>query len=272
MRPDPAVSLANRKHFERKREAHGQALAGMRRVLIYAIPAKRPEALALVDVAEREITTFVGEEIGRAIESLADYEIIAAIDVRRLLRTLGFEPKERRLGELGPPQKTRTLNKRGRTLKITTTLLVQGACGISRPFGDEKKLREYLRDGKLTRLRRRLEADAKSLFALYQYGRLHGAVRLRWGFLDERLPAPWVHRDELTLYNLKEQAYERGVPLEVVAGSAPGWADPWARVRRVWVEKEEGGWRLWLVDEEGCAVDDDEIQLARLAGQDRGPI
>jgi len=272
MRTDPAVVLANQKHFERKREAHAQVLAGMRRVLIYAIPAKRPEAIALVDVAEREVTTFLGEEIGRAIESLADYEIIAAIDVRRLLRVLGFEPEKRHLGELGPPQKTRTLNKRGRTLKITTSLLVQGSCGISRPFGDEKKLREYLRDGKLTKLRRRLEADAKSLFALYQYGRLHGAVRLRWGFLDEHLPAPWVHRDELTLYNLKEQAYERGVPLEVVVGSAPGWADPWSRAWRTRVEKEEEGWRSWLVDEEGYAIDEDEIQLARLAGQDRGPI
>jgi hypothetical protein len=45
-------------------------------------------------------------------------------------------------------------------------------------------------------LHRRLEADAKALLALYQYGRLHGAVRLRWGFLDEMIPAPWVHRDE----------------------------------------------------------------------------
>jgi hypothetical protein len=272
MRTDPAVIRANQKRFEKRREVHRQAIAGMRRVLIYAIPAKRPEAIALVDVAKKEITTFVGDEIEKAIESLVDYEIIAAIDVRRLLRILGFDPAKRRLGELGPPQKTITLNQRGRTLKITTSLLVQGSCRISRPFGDEKKLREYLRDGKLTRLRRRLEADAKSLFALYQYGRLHGAVRLRWGFLDERLPAPWVHRDELTLYDLKEQAYERGVPLEVVVGSAPGWADPWSRARWVRVEKEEEGWRSWLVDEEGYAIDDGEIQLARLAGQDRGPI
>jgi DMSO/TMAO reductase YedYZ molybdopterin-dependent catalytic subunit len=101
---------------------------------------------------------------------------------------------------------------------------------------------------------------------------LHGAVRLRWGFLDEHLPAPWVHRDELTLYNLKEQAYERGVPLEVVVGSAPGWANPWSRAQWTCVAKEVEGWRSWLVDEEGDVIDEDEIQLARLAGQDRGSI
>lgn len=263
-RSDAAVVAANLRRFEREREAHAQALARMRRVLIHAFPAKQPEAVVLLDVGQREITTLVGEEVGRTAAELADYEIIAAVGVRGLLRILGFEPGERRLGELGPPQKTKTLNRRGRTLRITTSLLVQGSCGISRPFGDEKKLREYLRGGKIAKLRRRLEADAKSLFALYEYGRLHGSVRLRWGFLDERILAPWVHRDETTLYSLMERAYERGVPLEVVVGSAPGWADPWSRGRLAHVEKEEPGWRSWLVDEEGYVIDEDEIQLARL--------
>ena len=153
---------------------------------------------------------------------IAGYEIIGAVDVRALLRTLNIDPGERRLAELGPPQKTRQLNGRGRTLTITSAFLVQGSCGISRPFGDERMLRDYLRDGAATKLRRRLEADAKSLFALYQYGRLHGGVRLRWGFLDEMLPAPWVHRDESTLYDLLKDAHQRSLPLEVVVGSAPG--------------------------------------------------
>ena len=224
----------------------------MRRVLVHALPAKKPEALVLVDVAERELDTFMGDEIASAVEKLAAYDSIAAIDVRTLLRTLRFEPGDRRLGELGPPQKTKTINKRGRTLTITTSLLVQGSCGISRPFGDAKKMREYLAGGQLTKLRRRLEADAKSLYAIYQYGRLHGSVRLRWGFVDERSPSPgctWVHRDEVTLYNLMDQTYQRGVPLEVVVGSAPGWADPWTRLQLAHVEKEQDGWRSWLVDD-----------------------
>ena len=194
------------------------------------------------------------------------------MDVRALLRSLDFEPGERRLAELGPPQKTRQLNRRGRTLKITTGILVQGSCGISRPFGDERVLHRYLRDGEDTKLRRRLEADAKSLFALYQYGRLHGAVRLRWGFLDERIPAPWVHRDEPGLYDLMRRARELRVPLEVVVGSAPGWADPWSRLRTAHVESDQGGWRLWLVDEQGYPIDEAEVQLARLAGQDEGAL
>jgi hypothetical protein len=265
MRPDPAVIEANRKHFERRRRAHAERLARMRRVLIHAFPAKKPEAVVLVDVGQREITTLMGGEIARVREKLADYDILAAVDVRALLRALHFEPGGRRLAELGPPQKTRQLNRRGRKLRITTGLLVRSSCGISRPFGDEELLRRYLREGQSTKLRRRLEADAKALFALYQYGRLHGAVRLRWGFLDEWIPAPWVHRDEPRLYDLKQRAFELQAPLEVVAGSAPGWADPWSRVRRAHVQKDEPRWRSWLVDEHAYVIHDAEVQLARLA-------
>ena len=121
---------------------------------------------------------------------------------------------------------TRTLNKRGHKLSITTRLLIQGSCGIAQPFGNEEKLRVYLQDGSIGKLRRRLEADAKSLHAFHQYGRTHGSVRLRWGFLNERIPAPWVHWDEPVLWNLKQ---------------------------------EPDGWHSWLVD------DDDGWMLAEAA-------
>lgn len=270
MRSDPAAIDANRRRLEREREAHAEQLARMRRVLIHAFPAVRPEALALVDVAGHGVATFIGDEIARAVDRLAGYEIIGAVDVRALLRRLNVDPGERRLAELGPPQKTRQLNRRGRTLTITTTLLVQGSCGISRPFGDERVMREYLRDGADTKLRRRLEADAKSLFALYQYGRLHGGVRLRWGFLDEMLPAPWVHRDESTLYNLLNEAHQRGLPLEVVVGSAPGWTDPWSRAQRAYVATDAWHTPSLLADEQGYEIHRAEVQMARLLDGPRG--
>jgi hypothetical protein len=191
---------------------------------------------------ERTITTLIGDEITQVTRRLAAYEIIGATGVRPLLRTLNVDPGDRRLAELGPPQKTRQLNRRGRTLAITTTLLVQGSCGISRPFGDDRTVRGYLQRGEHTKVRRRLEADAKSLLAFYQYGRLHGAVRLRWGFLDEMLPAPWIHRDEPTLHQLLQEAYTRGVSLDVVVGSVPGWTDPWSRVRQAFPATDAWGW------------------------------
>jgi len=221
--------------------------------------------MALVDVGRREIETFLVGELHVARARIASYDIIAAVNVRSVLRALEIDPGERRLAELGPPQKSKQLNKRGRTLRITAAMLIQGSCGIAQPLGDEKKMIGYLREGRTTRFRQRLEADAKSLFALYEYGRLHGAVRLRWGFLDEMIPAPWVHRDEPVLYDLMRLAQERSQRLEVVAGTAPGWAEPWARAFRCHVERDSDGYGMSLVDETGFVLDDREIQLARLA-------
>jgi hypothetical protein len=244
-------------------------LAAMRRVLVHAFPASRPRALALVDVAAREVTSYLGDEITPALRRLNEYDIIGAVGVRALLRELAVDPGQRRLAELGPPQKTRQLNRRGRTLTITTALLVQGSCRISRPFGDERTMRDYLRSGANAKLKRRLEADAKSLYALYQYGRLHGCVRLRWGFLDEMLPAPWVHRDESTLYHLLKDAHERRMPLEVVAGSAPGWADPWSRAQRAFVATDAWHSPSRLADEDGFEIPRADVQLARLLDASR---
>ncbi len=143
------------------------------------------------------------------------------------------------------------------------SLLARGSCGISRPFADEKVLRGYLRRGELSKLRLRLEADARSLFALYQYGRLHKAVRLRWRSIDEMIPAPWVHRDEPSIHDLLQRAHDLGHPLEVVVGEAPEWSDPWSRARRARPWKE--GWWWWLADERGQVIDPDDVQMARLA-------
>jgi hypothetical protein len=263
--PDPALIEARQREWERERQAHARELAGLRRVVVHGFPARDPQAVVLVDVGTRELSTFLAPDLEAARAKLAGYPIIAAVEARGLLRAMGFDPGERRLAELGPPQKTIRLNRQGRTLKISTAMLIRSSCGISPPLGEPRKLADYLRAGPIARLRRRLEADAKALFAYYQYGRLHGAVRLRWGFLDEMIRAPWVHRDEYGLAELKREAHEQGRLLEVVAGSAPGWAEPWARLRPCWIQPDPRGWGLDLVDEQGLPVDERDIQLARLA-------
>lgn len=253
------IDVLRRQHFE-----HGEALAKLKRALVIAYPTKVPRAVALLDVGTHTIETFVDGELASVPERLAAFEIIGGIDIRALLRELRFDPGDRRLAELGPPQKTKKLNRQGRTLKITTAMLVTSSCGISRPFGDPAKLDSYLATGAISKLRARLEANVKSLDAMYEYGRLHGTVRLRWGFLDEYLSAPWVARDEPTLHDLKQKALEANEPLEVVVGSAPGWSDPWSRVQQVRVVNSPTGWRTALIDSAGVEINEDEVQRARL--------
>ena len=265
MRTDPAEFEANRQAYERQRAAHATELAALTRCLIVGFPPGRPRAVALLDVSAREVTTYVDDELAAVSNRIGAFDVIGGVDIRALLRALRFDPREQRLAELGPPQKTKQLNRQGRTLEITTTMLVQGSCGISKPFGEEGKLSAYAATNDVAKLRRRLEADVKSLCALYEYGRLHGYVRLRWGFIDERLPAPWVHRDETTLHHLKQRALAMNVPLEVVVGSTPGWAEPWSRVQRAAVVRDASGYRATIFGHDGYAIDDDDVQLARLS-------
>ena len=262
---DPALIEARKRESHQEREVHAAELARLSRVVVHGFPSGDPKVVALVDVGTREISTFLGPELEAALQKLRRFEVLAAVEVRGLLRALGFDPGGRRLAELGPPQKTIRLNRQGRTLRISTEILIRSSCGISSPLGQASRLREYLKTGQIARLRRRLEADAKSLFAYYQYGRLHGAVRLRWGFLDEMIHAPWAHRDDHRLYDLMRRAHGHGRVLEVVAGSAPGWAEPWARARPCWVRQGPRGWGLELVDKEGLLIDERDIQLARIA-------
>jgi hypothetical protein len=263
-RSTPAEIAASTKAAARRRAAHAAELAALRRVIVHAFPSTSPKAVVLVDVASRELTTLVGNERAAAAARILAYDVITGVDIRAVLRKLGVDPGDRRLAELGPPQKSVRLNRGGRTLKITTAMLIQGSCGISRPLGDDKKLRGYLEAGQDARLRLRLEADAKALFALHEYGRLHGAVRLRWGFLDQMFPAPWLHRDEPTFYTLMREARSLGLGLEAVIGSAPGWEQPWARARRLGVEPGRHEHDLVLVDDRGTIVDEYDVQLARL--------
>jgi len=194
------VIAANTKRAEERRAAHAAELAALRRVLIRTFPEKAPAVGVLVDVSARELTFFGTDELDDLRDRLPDYDVIGAVNVRAALKALDFDPGDRRLAELGPPQKSRTLNKSGRKLKITLDLLVRGSCGISRPFGDPKQLRGYIAKEQTTKLRRRLEADAKSLFAIYQYGMLHGAV----------VRSPHAHARILKIDTAKAMALERG--------------------------------------------------------------
>ena len=79
-----------------------------------------------------------------------------------------------------------------------------------------------------------------------------------------------AHRDESTLYNLLKDAHQRGLPLEVVVGSAPGWTDPWARAQRAYVATDAWQTPSLLADEQGYEIPRAEVQMARLPDGPRG--
>jgi len=267
LRPDPAVQRARQRHWEEQRRAHATELAGLRRAVLYATPFpgtdSMPAAVTLLDVTSREATTWIGGEVRAVAAALASFDVVAALEVRPLLRSLGVDPKTRRLADLSPPQKS-FQRPNGRTVKITTEMLIRGSCGIPRPFGNLAALQRMMDRGDDAGLRSRMEGSARSLLALYEYGRLHGAVRLRQGGLDEVFGVPWVHRDEMRLYGLMHEAAEAAGWLEVVLGPAPTGEDPWAAMELCRVVPWPGTrWRR-LVDAAGYAVDERDVQRARI--------
>jgi hypothetical protein len=169
----------------------------------------------------------------------------------------------RRLHELGPPQKTIQMSKRGRPLRLTVDLLARSSCGMTRPFTNTAMLDRLLVEGRDAQFRRRMESDAKALYALYQYGRLHGSLRLLWRNADDMLPVPWVDHDEERIHGMLHRAHKLGTVLEVVLLPAPAWDDPWARRLRARPE-QINEWRIALLGEHLRWIDLREIQAARV--------
>jgi hypothetical protein len=250
-----------------QREQERREAARIRRAVLQVIPSDgSAAAAALLNVGERTVRTFIGEELFELRIALEAFDLVAALWVRETLHRVGVVDQDRfRLVDLKPPQKTRQLNRQGRKLSITPELLITSTTGISRPLGDPAKIAAYLASGSVTRLKRRIESDVKSLFAFYNYGVLHRCVRLRWGFLDEALPVDWAVPGDAHLYDTLKTCAAEGSAVELVWGSAPGWTDPWSRAHRVRIVSLEP----WLVvvenDVDRWSLSRCDIQAARPA-------
>ena len=254
---------------ERKEELEA---ARLRRAVLRVVPARgNIQAASLLDVGTRTIKTMIGEELADLPTLLDASDIVAGIAVRDALVVLGLDADRWRLVDLGPPQKTITINRRGRTLRLTDELILRSTTRISRPLGDPARIAAYLARGERGRLTRRLESDVKALHALYRFGVLHRSVRVRWGFLDEMIAVrDWAHPGDLSVYAVLRRAAELRAPVDIVTGSAPGWADPWARARRVRVTVLFDQQRIVLVTDGSAEyqIALDEIQDLRAAPLD----
>jgi hypothetical protein len=233
-----AQSRAYMEAFNAEREAR-QARAVLeasriRRAIVRALPERgTPAAFGVLDVATRAITVWTPVNVRVVHAALGRYDELAGLDVRRLVQSIGADAERWRLADLGPPQRTIRLDRAGRVLRLDAAMLIGATTGIARPLADARVVAGYVRAGATARIVRRLEADLKSLYALYRYGTLHRHVRLRWGFLDEMLHVAWPHAGDRTAEDLLSEVEREGGMVDVVLGAAPGWKDPWARAIRL---------------------------------------
>jgi hypothetical protein len=264
------ISAARKVELAEEQRQQAQEAVQLRRAVVRAVPeGEAPRAVSVLDVSARSIRTLAGGETSSVADVLAEFDVLVGLHIRDTLHSLDLDPDRWRLVDLKPPQKSRRLNRSGRTLQITPELLVASTTGISRPLGDPAKVAQYLAGGETGKLSRRLESDVKALFAFYQYGVLHHSVRLRWGFLDEMFPVDWSLPGEEHVYGLLQRAQETGTPVDIVAGTAPGWAEPWSRARRGRV-LEVGPYEVSVrLESEVWHLERREIQAVRVsAGED----
>ncbi|XXY47234.1 hypothetical protein WME91_45245 [Sorangium sp. So ce269] len=267
-------SAARRAELDAEARRDAEIARKARRAVVRVVPfPEDPQAAAVLDVGQRSIRTFLGHDVAELAGALERFDVIAGLHIRDTLHAIGLDADRRRVVDLGPPKKSRRLNRAGRTLEITPELLIAATTGISRPLGDPEKVASYLIEGDHSKLARRLESDVKALYAFYHYGVLHGFVRLRWGFIDEGLTTEWALPGDASLYQQLKSASETGAPVDLVVGAAPGWADPWARARRVRILDIRFN-DVLVAEEEGRVafpIARDEIQAVCLASEHIGP-
>jgi hypothetical protein len=223
---------------ERDRREQEEA-AALRRVILCLVPEAGDVAgLSILDPKTMTVRTLLLDEVETAPEVLESFDVAIGIDIRQSLKRLGVPIASYRTLELGPPRKTLKVNERGDRLRLTPELVIAGSTGRSRPLSDPAKLASDLAAGRLGRVRRALERDVVSLHALYEYARLHRYVRVRFGFLDERVPFYWsLPRESDFLYSILRRAERERTLVEIVLGKAPDWRDPWAASRRGYVSE-----------------------------------
>lgn len=86
------ASSTRRRAVEKRRAAHADELAVLRRVIVHAFPTRSPRIVVLVDVEKRELATYLDEQLADLGPVLERYEVLCGVDIRATLRELAIEP------------------------------------------------------------------------------------------------------------------------------------------------------------------------------------
>lgn len=255
---------AQEKHAARLRQETEERLLALRRAIVVSVPPAAPRYATVLDVSARTLRTFAGEDSSDARALLETYDVLAAVDVRAVLRGLGFDHGERRLADLAPPSDeigAKLGPARTAAAHAAVVSCLEGSCGLRRPLVDPAVLAR----GRPQEVIAGLEANAKALWCLYQFGRLHGALLYRDGRSLARVVVPWAYRDEPSLGTWMTRALASGRELEVIVGRAPLWEDPWAGAVRAEVERSgPSGYQRLLFDvTSGRVIEEHAVQAVR---------
>lgn len=236
----PALRLAARgqafkaqhEEYERAREQEQRLEMAdahkARRALLHVVVLDGvPRAAATIDVRTRELRLFTGEQVRDLPALLAEFDLLAGVDLRSALRSLAVNPDRWWLADLRPTQ--RTFRPSGlKAIPITMRAIVQATTGRRGIPAEADRWEKLVSSSSTARLESGLAAEARALLEFYEYGALHGAVRVRTRPGDDRLPVAWSLPGDPHFHAIIDAAARAWTPVELVIGAPPALADPWA--------------------------------------------
>ena len=254
-------------HQERRTEDERRELdeaRRARRALVHVVTVDGfPRAAAVIEVGTREQRLFIRDQLVDLPGHLTRFDFLAGVDIRPSLRSVGLDPDRWWLAELRPTQRTfRPADQQ--SVAISLPAVVQATTGRSRVLGDPGVWQPLFAARSTTGLAARLEEEAQALFALYQYGALHGGVRVRKRPSERLLPVAWSLGGDPDFASLVSASIRHWVPVEIVVGPPAGLDDPWpAAITVTIVERDRD--RLFVREGEDVrALDPADIHALRL--------
>jgi hypothetical protein len=258
-----AVHQAKRAE-ERRREFDEARRA--RRALVHVVMVDGvPRAAAVIEVGTREQRLFIGEQVADLPDHLTAFDFLAGVDIRPSLRSVGVDPDRWWLAELRPIQRTFRPGDR-QAVAVSLPAVVHATAGRRRVPGDPGVWQRLFRARSTTRLVARLEEEAQALFALYEYGALHGGVRVRRRARERLLPVAWSLRGDPDFASLVRASIRHWVPVEVVVGPSTGLDDPWPSAITATVVERDRDMLFVREGEDVRALDPADIRAVRLSG------
>ncbi len=242
-----------------------------RRALVHIVVVDGvPRAAAVIDATARAQRLFIGDTVSEVPAHLDAFDFLAGVDLRPSLRSMGLDPDRWWLAELRPTQRTIRPSDQG-AVAVTLPAIVQATTGRSRVPADAKAWKPLLAARTTTRLVARLEGEAQALFALYEYGAIHGGVRIRRRPGDRLLPVAWSLRGDPDFESFVSASTRHWLPVEVVAGPSADLADPWPNAITVTIVERDRDVFYVREGNHVRALDPSDIRAIRLPDGETAP-
>jgi hypothetical protein len=122
---------------------------------------------------------------------LPESDVWIGLDIRKVLARLGIDPGSRRLVDLGPPQKTKSLGRGRPVLKLTPEHLLRHTLGSWARLASKTKIHAIAKPGADDDLHGAMEADLDTLATYCWYGVRNRGLSAGWQAFDMLLEAPF---------------------------------------------------------------------------------